>query len=158
MAKVKVTSNFQILDLMDRFMDARTANDLGKTVAQEAKAMIEEGQSPVRGYGRFDAYKDRTVYPGKLKDARPVNLTLTGEMLRGYWYRLTGRSVEVGMVRGSADRKEIAGFHQDGTPNMSQRKMVPGPGEEWAPSIMRSISNLYAKRLAFLIRQSNKKR
>lgn len=158
MAKVKVTSKFQILELIDKFVDGTTANALGKTVAEEALENISQGLSPVRGYGRFEAYKDRKKYPGDLKPARPVNLWLSGAMLKAYWYRL-GRqkdSIEVGMVRGSASDIEKAQHHQDGTEHMAQRKIVPGEGEEWSVSIMRAIREVYSKRLSDLIRQSNK--
>lgn len=159
MAKVKVTSKFKILEVIDRFVDNTTANALGKTVATEAKDNIASGLSPVRGYGRFEKYKDRKSYPGDLKEARPVNLWLTGDMLRGYWYRISGKkdTIEVGMVNGSARDKKIAGYHQEGTPNMAQRKIVPGPGEEWSVSIMRKIRDVYSQRLSNLIRQANKK-
>lgn len=158
MAKVKVTTKFQILELIDKFVDNATANALGKTVAEEALDNIAEGLSPVRGYGRFERYKDRKKYPGDRKPSRPVNLYLTGSMLRGYWYRL-GReknTVEVGMVRGSSSDKEKAKAHNEGTEYMAQRKIVPGEGEEWSVTIMRAIRDVYSNRLANLIRQSNK--
>lgn len=121
--------------------------------------MISEGQSPVKGYGRFERYKDRAKYPGGQKDATPVNLYLSGDMMDAYDYKLSGRQegVEVGVVRGSSEVKERAGYHQEGTENMAQRRMVPGEGEEWATSIMRRIAEIWSKRLADLIRQSNKK-
>ncbi len=157
MAKIKVTTRFQILELIDGFVNNTTANAIGKTVVDEAKQNISEGLSPVRGYGRFERYKDRTRYPGKLKPARPVNLELSGDMLKGYDYRITtDDTIEVGMVGGSAFDKEKAQYHNDGTPNMAQRKLVPGDGEEWSVSIMRSIRDLYGKRLEEIIRQSNK--
>ncbi len=158
MAKVKVTVKFKILELIDNFVDNTTAKALGETVTDEALDNISQGLSPVRGQGRFEKYKDRTKYPGDLKEARPVNLNLTGDMLRGYGYRLTEKdTIEVGMVRGSQFDKEKAQFHQDGTANMAQRKIVPDAGEEWSVSIMRKIRDVYGKRLADLIRQSNKK-
>lgn len=118
--------------------------------------MIASGQSPVAGYGRFEQYKDRVKYPGDLKPARPVNLKLNGDMLDNYDYDVQGDgTVRVGMVGGDTKAREIATYHNDGTPNMAQRKIVPGRGETWATSIMRAISDAYSKRLAKLIRQSN---
>jgi hypothetical protein len=164
MAKVKVTSRFKILELLDSFVDNATANDLGKTIVTEAKQNISEGLSPVRGYGRFERYKNPEKYPlglppGLKKNQRPVNLDLTGEMLAGYDYRLSHKkdTIEVGMVSGSAFAKEKAQYHNEGTPNMAQRKIVPDEGEEWSVSIMRKIRDLYSRRLEFLIRQANKK-
>ena len=146
------------MELIDRFIDNATANDIGRTVVAEAKRMIAEGQSPVRGYGRFERYKDRTKYPGKLKDARPVNLYLSGDMLKAFGHRISGKdAIEVGMVKGSEFQKEKAGYHHDGTDAMAQRRFVPGKDEEFAVSIMRAIRDIYGKRLASLIRKSNKK-
>ncbi len=163
MAKVKVTVKFQILELIDRFVDDTTANSIGTTIAEEAKQNISEGLSPVRGYGRFEKYKNPKQYPGQLtgslaKNQRPVNLFLTGEMLKGYWYKLSGKkdTIEVGMTRGTAFANEKAKYHQEGTENMAQRKIIPSDGEEWSISIMRKLRDLYSKRLADLIRQSNK--
>lgn len=156
MAKVKVTSRWDILELLDGFMDQSTQNDLGETVVTEAKQMISEGQSPVRGYGRFAEYKDRTKYPGARKDARPVNLKLTGEMLDAYDFKPTREGIEVGVLNG--DRKEVAQYINEGTEHMAQRRFIPGSGEEWAVSIMRKIADVYEKRLSQIIRQSAKKK
>jgi hypothetical protein len=159
MAKVKTTAKFDILELVKGFMNSRTQDEVGNAVVDEAKKLISEGQSPVRGYGRFERYKDRTKYPGSLKSARPVNLYLTGEMLAGFSFRKRADGVvEAGMVKGSSDRKEIAAYHNEGTPNMAQRRIVPGEGEEWTISIMRKIRDVYEKRLSEVIRQSNKKK
>ena len=159
MPKVKVTAKFQILELIDRFIDGTTANSIGNAVVDEARNLIASGISPVRGHGRFERYKDRTKYPGNRKSVRPVNLYLSGDMLdTGFGFRRTERdSIEVGMVKGSSHVKEIAGYHHDGTEKMAQRRFIPGDDEEWSVSIMRRIRDIYGERLAKLIRQSNKK-
>lgn len=200
MATVKVTSKFQILDLIDQFVDGTTASALGETIVNSAKELIASGQSPVDGYGRFEGYsasyqaeikgnqkarvkaavakavakvskssKAKKKIVGnkaraKAKDleqkygkkVRPINLFLTGEMLDGYDYRIQGDVIEVGMVSGSQDRKDIASYHNDGTSKMPQRKIVPGPGESFTITIMRAIADVYGSRLADLIRQSGK--
>lgn len=198
MAKVKVTSKFKILELVDSFVDGATANAIGQTVADTAKDMIASGQSPVRGYGRFTEYSERykswikNEAKTRVKNAvavavvgvkksrkkivakkakakakkhedrhgkkvRPINLYLTGEMLDAFDFKITGDTIEVGMVGGSSFAKDKAGWHNEGTENMPQRKLVPGKGEEWATTIMRAIRDVYGKRLVDLIRQSNKK-
>lgn len=160
MAKVKITARFQILELIDRFIDGSTANAIGRAIVDEAKTMISEGVSPVRGHGRFERYKDRKKYPGKLKSARPVNLNLTGEMLKGYSFRpvLSNQSLLVGMVKGSVGRKDIAEFHNAGTEHMAMRRFIPQDDEEFAVRIMRKIRDLYGERLRKLISQSNNKK
>lgn len=158
MAQVKVTTRFKIIDFIDRFMDGTTVSAIGDTIVDTAKEMISEGQSPVRGHGRFARYKDRTKYPGDLKPARPVNLNLTGEMLKGFGFKYIGNdTIQVGMISGSSDRKEVARYHNSGTDNMAMRRFIPQDGEEWAISIMREIRDVYGKRLATLVKASNKK-
>jgi hypothetical protein len=165
MSKVKVTTRFKIVELIDRFIDGATANALGSAIVDEAKKLIASGQSPVRGQGRFEVYSDsyKRTLRGKrgrelAKTVRPVNLKATGEMLEGYGARRKdGSTIEVGMVKGSAKRKEIAGYHNEGAGKLPARPIVPGEGEEFAVSIMRKIRDLYGERLRKLIAQSNKK-
>jgi hypothetical protein len=164
MAKVKTTVRFQILELLDSFVDQTTANTIGQTVVDEAKRMISEGQSPVRGYGRFDGYSDtykqtiknnpRTEFSDK--NVRPVNLSLTGKMLSLFGFRVRGQAVEVGFVR-SGEHAELAEIHNEGLGKMPQRRMVPGDGEEWSVTIMRAIRDVYETRLEKIIRQANKR-
>lgn len=156
--KSKVTVKFQILELIDKFIDDTTVNAIGNVIVDEAKRLISEGQSPVRGEGRFAAYKDRKKYPGKLKPARPVNLYLSGDMLKGFSFRKKDEnSIEVGMVDGTKRDKDIAGYHNEGTENMARRAMVPQKSEEWTITIMRAIREEFGKRLETLIKKSNKK-
>lgn len=158
MAKVKVTTRFRILEFIDKFMDGTTISAIGNTIVDTAKEMISEGQSPVRGHGRFERYKDRTKYPGDLKPARPVNLKLTGEMLSGFSFKYVGNNtLQIGMIEGSKDRKDVARYHNSGTGKMAMRRFIPQEGEEWAISIMREIREAYGKRLETLVKASNKK-
>lgn len=157
MAKVKTTSKFQILDLIDNFVDKATVREIGETIVTEAKENISQGLSPVRGYGRFEKYKNPKKYPGELKNQRPVNLELTGEMMDAYDYREGKKDVVNVGVYGSSFAREKARYHQEGTDKMAQRKLIPGDGEEWSVSIMRKLREVYSTRLKFLIRQSNKK-
>lgn len=166
MARSNTTVKFQILEFLNNFVDDATANAIGKTVVDEAKDMMASGQSPVRGIGRYKVYSDayksaiKTAKRGAMREKtiRPVNLHLTGEMLDGYGFRRkSANSIEIGMVSGSTERKEIAEYHQKGTRKMPARPLVPGENEEWAVSIMRAIRDAYGKRLRQLIERSNKK-
>ncbi len=159
MPKVKTKAIFEFFDAIEKFVTPGFAEEVGSAVVSEARELIAAGISPVRGEGRFERYKDRKKYPGKLKDARPVNLYLSGEMLDdGFGFRQKGeKSIEVGMVKGSEERKKIASYHMDGTPTMAARPFVPQEGQEWAVSIMRKIADLFQKRLQELLFASNKK-
>lgn len=173
MAKVKTTVRFEILEFLDRFVDNATANDIGRTVVESAKEMIAGGQAPIRGgNNRFESYKAQAKrskkgypynvmkkYPGK--KVRPVNLELSGSMLADYTFTLLRPNViGVGIdpSLGSSDKNsEIAKYHQNGTDKMAKRQIIPNDNQEWAVSIMRAIKEIYGKRLADLIRRSNKK-
>ena len=69
------------------------AEKLGTMVVEESKKMIRAGISPVKGVGRFVGYKDPEKYPGTRKPARPVNLTLTGEMVDSLSFRKEGNVI-----------------------------------------------------------------
>lgn len=156
MAKVTSTAKFKILEFIDQFMDGTTANAMGRDIVDSAKQMIASGQSPVRGGGRFARYKNRKKYPGDKKEAAPVNLYLTGDMLAEYGFIAKNDSLFVGFNNGGK-QAEIAGYHNSGTDNMAKRQIVPNEGDEWAVTIMRTIRDNYSKRLEFLIKQSNTK-
>ncbi len=165
MAKVKVTVRFQILDFIDGFIDGTTERAIGDTIVDSVKEMIASGQSPVRGWGRFEVYSDsykekiRGEYgQGLSKGVRPVNLYATGEMLEdGYgWQHKDDTTIIVGMVNGTAERKEIAGYHNEGTDKMPARPIVPQQEQEFAVSIMRDLADVYGTRLRKLIADSNK--
>lgn len=158
MARVKVTVNFDLTRYLDQFMDSSTVERMGNAVVNRMKEIMASGQSPVRGYGRFVAYKNPKRYPGKLKTARPVNLKLTGEMYDGLSHRRkTETSILVGMVQGSDERKEIAGYHNAGASPVPMRRFIPQRGEEFVVSIMRLIRQIYRERMNDLIARSNRK-
>ncbi len=167
MAKVKVTTRWKILEFVDRFADDTLAKDIGDTIVETAKQMISEGQSPVEGYGRFEKYSDayqkairskKNPGLGVGKTVRPINLYLQGDLMEAYDYRVTAdKSVEVGVIGGSKKTREIAGYHNEGTPTMPQRRIVPGDGENFAITIMRKIRDLYGAQIEKIIRQTNKK-
>lgn len=158
MAKVKATARFQIIEFLDKFIDGATADSIGKEIIGAAKEAIAEGQSPVRGEGRFERYKDRKKYPGDLKEARPVNLNLTGEMLANFSHRRKDNTtIEVGITGGSPRAKKLAKYHNEGTEFMAKRQFIPQEGQEFTVRIMRVIRELYSNRLALLIKRANKK-
>jgi len=163
MAKIKVTTKFKILELIDRFVDDTTANAIGNTVVTEAKKLISEGQSPVRGIGRFKRYSEsyKTAIKGKSKalagkKVTPVNLNVTGKMLALFGYRIKNDVIEVGYTE-AGEHDDLPKYHQAGSGNMPSRPTVPQSGEEWTITIMRAIRDAYGARLEKLIRQANKK-
>lgn len=156
MAKTKTRVSFSISTLIQTFMTEAVAREIGESVHEEVRSLISNGQSPVRGERRFAQYKERKSYPGKLKPAVPVNLQLSGEMLESLNFRRRGDTVEFGFLAGtSADVLARAQAHQDGTPKMAARPMIPVAGQEWAVSVVRRFKDVYSRRLQDIIKKSN---
>ncbi len=174
-------------DIERGYRSARFKKDLGKTTVKAAKALIAVGKSPVAGYGRFGAYsgqraqkgikgkgakaKKRSAakrgYPGSVvkefpqKRARPINLKLSGKLLKAYNWESSGKfSVRVGILSKASNLiKIISGAHNEGvaTKNIIQRRHVPQGSEEFAISIQREIKKVYVKHLRGILRRRNKK-
>jgi hypothetical protein len=147
------------------------ANQLGPIIIQQMKNLIAKGSSPVKGVGRFVAYKgvasikegksQYSVYPYSAmkeypdKKVRPVNLSLTGAMLSFLSFRLDGSILEVGILPDAPNKqKVIARVHNTGErPDIPQRQFIPDDGEEFTVTIMAVIKKLYRKRIIDLLNE-----
>ncbi len=139
---------------MDNFVTDSFAEKVGKAVVEGVKQMIASGQSPVEGEGRFAAYKNPLSYPGDLKPARPVNLSLTGTMLSHLGYRRNGDKIEVGILT-SAPRKvkTIARVHNTGErSDIAKRQFIPEKGQDFVVSIRLKVKELFRKRVLEIIK------
>jgi hypothetical protein len=101
----------------------------------EIVATIQKGLSPVQGRGRYTGYSEsyksqmgRGRY--KTKRRRPVNLTLTGKMLRSIKSRQTNKGETIWF----SDEK--AAYHQLGTKYIPIRRLLPEANEELSRVIM----------------------
>ena len=103
---------------------------------------IAKGISPVATQGRFKKYSESYIkaiksgrYPGKSR--RPVNLFLTGEMIRSFFVQAKGRGFRIGFK----DKK--AWYHNDTGPGGKReyiRRLLPTiSGENFTKSIIRDI-------------------
>jgi len=124
---------------------------LGNLVVGEMKSMISKGISPIRGEGRFPRYKFQGVpgkYPATVKKKfptkkdRPVNLKLSGKMLKALVFKLkTGArmpTLRIGYFVKQAIVKESG--HRDGVNDQPMRATIPIDGkEEFAVRIQRVI-------------------
>lgn len=143
----------------------------------QIKRLIRSGQSPVEGFGRFVQYKDKDKYPKGQKPATPPNLFLSGNLLRFY---VASRKSAVSLVFGiSKDASEAvkirAKANNEGTlalagkkftkkqaskekskeskstSGVPARRFIPINGESFTVSVIRSLKNLYAKRIKNLL-------
>lgn len=141
--KVDVTVSFspelkKALEDIKKPIDRDTAEKVGEDIVDDMKRLIANGQSPIRGNGRFPAYKDPKKYPGKRKSRSPVNLELTGEFLddlssktisdpAGYATRVT--------YDGQKSQDKERG-HREGANGQPKRPTIPAAsGEDFAVSI-----------------------
>lgn len=133
------------------------AKEWGQLARELAKAAIineiKSGKSPVKGGGnntggksRFKGYSDsyedaidngRYSEHGKRK--RPVNLTLTGKMLKS----IKDRGTKNGFVIWFSDEK--AKYHNEEGAGKSRviRQMLPLPGQQFSRTITQQIEKLY---------------
>jgi len=168
MAKVKVTTKFDILDALKnkKAFPRQFTNRLGEEIIKEIKKAISRGQSPVRKFGRFKGYAKQRLgkgYPEGIegKKNRPVNLFLSGDMLNELVHTVGKRqgSLKVGIDdTASTEIRVRARVHNSGErSDIPQRKFIPNePGEEFLVLIMRRIRSLYNKQWKSIIDKTNK--
>lgn len=155
MAKVTVSTNFQLTEMVDGFVTDDLANEIGETLKEGVVDALSKGISPVEGARRFEKYKDPDIYPGKKKPKRPVNLYLSGALYSSFSFFRRGSQVVFGIF----DKKvaEYAEAHQEGTKHMAQRQILPGPGEQFQVSILRKVLAIYTAKMSAMINKSNQK-
>lgn len=158
--------------------DKKTAQKVASTIRKEMKAMIKVGLSPVKGKGRYKGYSssykdaiqgDVAFYTDKQKrlrkipspsrqdpnlkkkQTRPVNLKLSGKMLRALKTKVNklkdGWSSTVGIF--SNKMAERAGFNEE----MGRAIFPDTPREGFAQRIQLKINDIYLKRIRAITRR-----
>lgn len=80
----------------------------------------------------------------KGKKRSPVNLTVTGEMLKSFFVRAKLKARSVIFTVGFAD--EVAEFHNEGKGNLPVRRMIPtGSGETFKRVITRRVNKIFQR-------------
>lgn len=139
----------QLLKELKKPIDKSTAEKVGATVVSMMKQMISKGLSPIKGNGRFPAYKDPDKYPGKRKNKRPVNLYLTGEFLDSLKFipksSKSGFDTVIYYDGKESELKEQG--HREGANGQPLRPTIPQGGEKFAETIRIAFSKIYRQRL-----------
>lgn len=135
-------------------ISAAVAREVGAAVTEEMLSLIAVGQSPIKGSGRFPAYKNPKKYPGKRKPARPVNLSLEGDFLADLSFRPVagayGYDTEIFYASELSQKKEQG--HRVGVKGQPKRPTLPEKrGEEFAVRIQAIIKEIYKRRIKTLI-------
>ncbi len=161
-AKVTIKLSLPLLKKLNAIKTENVVNDgfadrIGSMVVSLMKALIAVGQSPVRGFGRFAQYKNPSKYPGGKKNRTPVNLSLTGDMLKELNYRRSGNKIEVGILPDAPNKiKIIARVHNTGErSDIVQRQFIPNDGEEFVISIQSKIKSMFRERVLEIIKARN---
>src|SRR3990172_7007641 len=121
-----------ITDEAKKKLTTSQMNDIGRHVVVKMKDLIRKGVSPIQGNGRFEAYRGSYAmgisrkyarYKALGKKLRPVNLTLTGEMLNNLKHRASGTSIVVGYDENSEIKKEQG--HREQANGQAFRPTIP---------------------------------
>lgn len=126
------------------------AREVAKTLEVEIVTSISRGISPVKGEGRFNKYSDSYTKQikagtyGESKRIRPVNLKLTGDLLRSLIVKATKKGISVIFDNKLADIHNRVGAGK----SKAIRRMLPTQrGEEFSRSItmrLREVLNRVA--------------
>lgn len=132
----------KLYDLFPKILQGFKAK-IPKVLTDEIVASIQKGISPVEGQGRFQKYSDsysRSIQAGLFnafgKKTRPVNLTLSGQLLGSIFTK----DADTGTTVGFSDEK--AGFHNDQGAGKAKtvRRMLPTKsGETFSRPIMQRV-------------------
>lgn len=151
MATIRVGKNFDIKKFFKDKTDLsnvlkQTQKEGPEIIIKEVRETIERGNSPVKGYKRFEEYSDvykeaikAGRYASEGKKKRPVNLTLTGKMLNslidkptknGFVIYFTSKLAKIHSEEGAGKSKTI-------------RKIMPqlGTSESWKESVVRPLKD-----------------
>lgn len=168
--RIRIKTKFPIIDELKKAFTPDKVKQAGDIVIGDMKHHIERGLSPVKGWGRFQGYKaqgakNKKGYPYNVQDeypdkkVRPVNLKLSGKMQSAIEARPHPKAP--GFTIGIFNKEELkkAETHNEGTnPNVPQRKFIPtAKGEEFTPTIMRTIKEVVRDIVAGIIDKTNKK-
>lgn len=130
---------------IDFTFDKNLERQIQKIVDEDIKGAMKAGLSPVRGKGRFVAYKDKESYPGDKKGSRPVNLKLTGELYDAINAKLkNAQEIEIG-VYGDADLLAKAKGNNEGTKHVPERRFIPLRAERFNVTIETKIKEAVMK-------------
>jgi len=125
---------------------------VAKSLEKEIVKSIERGVSPVKGKIRFPNYSrsyQKEIRAGRVdgKRARPVNLKVTGELLKSIFFKITKKGVLIGFDNFLADIHNRRGA---GKSKVVRRMLPTNQGEEFSRSItlrMREVLNKLAKQI-----------
>ena len=145
MTKVRINFSQSKRDL-DKFVK-EAKSQIQVELKKEIVKSIERGVSPVKGEGRFPEYSE--VYKDQIKDGRyagkrtrPVNLRLTGDLLKSLIIKATNKGLSVIFDNKLADIHNRLGAGK----SKAFRRMLPTEkGEEFSRSITMRMKEVLSR-------------
>jgi len=127
----------------------------GRIITEETKRMVDAGISPVKGKGRFKKYSEsysKQIKRGKVqgKSTRPVNLKVTGKMMKSLEYKKITNGVRILFT----DEKAL--YHNKlgaGKSKVKRRIMPIDEGEEYSRVITSRLTNAFRKLMSIFSRR-----
>ena len=141
MAKVKAKTKFNFRKLKKLVDQSR--DDLGEVLIKSITREIEGGRSPVAKKGRFQRYSEsyrEQIRKGALADRRkrrsPVNLKVTGELLKSIFWKQSRKGIRVGFDNPLADIHNRLGASKK---KVIRRMLPTNKGETFSKSILNDL-------------------
>jgi hypothetical protein len=103
---------------------------------------VGEQQSPVKGYGAFDALTDNYAKTKKRAGHPPIpNLEFSGDMLSALKTKRVGDQIVV-EITGKQGAKADGHNNHSGESSLPLRRFIPGKGETFEDDILSGISRI----------------
>jgi hypothetical protein len=126
----------------------KAKDEAAGVLRDETLKAIRRGVSPVKGFGRFEPYSEtyktaikKKRYPNKRR-IRPINMTLTGEMLKSIFVKIKKNSVIIGFDNKLADIHNRLGA---GKSKVVRRLLPTNEGERFSRKITTELSKVLTK-------------
>ena len=140
----------------------KEAVKLGEIILKLMRSLISKGLYPIKGKGRFKAYKDLKKYPKKVrykypdKGDRPVNLWLSGDFIKSldvdtFKFTKGGWGTKI-RITGDKNKKKESG-HRDGVNGQPKRPIIPSGNEKFAKKIQVKILSFLDKQIGFIVKR-----
>ena len=137
MAKITISPK---LKTVQRKIEKNWVDSTKTLVKKLILERIGKGLSPVKGKGAYQKYSDsykkgirQGRYSSFSKRIRPINLELTGKMLRSIKARVSGTTISVWFT----DKK--AKWHNKGMGRNPERRMIPLENEVFSSKITKEL-------------------
>lgn len=109
--------------------------------------IIQGGTSPVNGKA-FPKYKNPKKYPGKRKASRPVNLTLTGQMLDSLKNEaVIGDTFGLRIFYGNRKAQLKEQGHAEGHNGQPKRRTIPASNQSFSKALINYFNKLITRLL-----------